>query len=504
MSRFSYFTHAMASGYALLGANVLFTLAQVPLALTYLDQEEFGLWALVTQITTVLLLLEFGVSGSLARILIDHKVNKAGRAYASTVKAGAYALFTQGVCIGLVGYGVSHFASSWLNIDAKLALIFQNITALQCAITGSFFVLRTFTLILEANQRFDLINISQLLGLGTTLLVQWLAFSSSWGLMSLPVASAAGAITSFGLSVFFVRKQQLWPINYSSSHLEWNKLGEIFALGGKYLVMSIGLLLLTASQVIIITKILGLTEAAVWSIATRLYSISFQGIARIFDFAGPALGEMIARQERYKLRSRFLQILAVTTSASFLAGGFIVAANSDFLCLWTGGRIAWNPVNNYLVAFLLILNCTSRCYINLAMYAKSIETLKWIYLLESMAFVLFALLLTPWLGLAGVLLSAIVSNLACSGSWALIWSSDYLRLPVRMIAASGFIPATRMLLPIGVAVLFCGSLFTALPAAGRLSIIVIVVLSIGLPSFWVLGFPRRLQRELKSRLTSLM
>ncbi len=74
MSRFKRFAHSLVSGYLLLGTNVVFTLAQVPLALHYLTKNEFGLWALTTQITGYLMMLDLGMSGSLVRNLIDHCV----------------------------------------------------------------------------------------------------------------------------------------------------------------------------------------------------------------------------------------------------------------------------------------------------------------------------------------------------------------------------------------------------------------------------------------------
>ena len=50
MSRLRKFTRSLLAGYLMLGANIFYTLASVPLALHYLGKAEFGLWALVSQI----------------------------------------------------------------------------------------------------------------------------------------------------------------------------------------------------------------------------------------------------------------------------------------------------------------------------------------------------------------------------------------------------------------------------------------------------------------------
>ena len=73
MSRSKRFVTNLVSSYATIGINILYTVVSIPLALHYLDKEEFGLWVLVTQMAGYLMLLEFGMSGSVARSLSDHK-----------------------------------------------------------------------------------------------------------------------------------------------------------------------------------------------------------------------------------------------------------------------------------------------------------------------------------------------------------------------------------------------------------------------------------------------
>src|ERR1043166_4200526 len=103
MSRFKRFTRSLLSGYLQLVANIVYTLASVPLALHFLSKPEFGLWALVTQIAGYLALLDFGLSGSASRILIDHKDDKHREEYGSTLQTGALVGFSQALVIFGVG-----------------------------------------------------------------------------------------------------------------------------------------------------------------------------------------------------------------------------------------------------------------------------------------------------------------------------------------------------------------------------------------------------------------
>jgi len=83
MSRLKHFGHSLISGYILLGANVLYTLASVRLALDHLSVKEFGLWALTSQVAGYIAFIDMGMSNSVSRILMDHKDDRAGGNYGS-------------------------------------------------------------------------------------------------------------------------------------------------------------------------------------------------------------------------------------------------------------------------------------------------------------------------------------------------------------------------------------------------------------------------------------
>ena len=72
MSRFRRIVHGVASSYMSLTAAAIYSLASVPLALHYLSKERFALWLLMSSIWNYLSLIDLGMSGSVARHLIDH------------------------------------------------------------------------------------------------------------------------------------------------------------------------------------------------------------------------------------------------------------------------------------------------------------------------------------------------------------------------------------------------------------------------------------------------
>ena len=134
MSRFKRFAHALLSGYVLLGANMVYTLASVPLALHYLSKAQFGLWALVTQVAGYVALVDFGLSASASRVLIDHKDQRASGNYGSMVQTGALVGLTQAGRFSASLYNGMTTVSSWsflISIFTILPLAFSSPNGFQ-------------------------------------------------------------------------------------------------------------------------------------------------------------------------------------------------------------------------------------------------------------------------------------------------------------------------------------------------------------------------------------
>src|ERR1700733_3412194 len=122
MSRARRFIRNVTSGYLLLLASMFYVFASVPLALKFLTKEEFGLWALMTQITGYLVLIDLGTSSSVSRLLIDRKDRPDEGEYGSLIQTGGLVLGCQGAIILFVGILASPLASHLLQIPPNLEM----------------------------------------------------------------------------------------------------------------------------------------------------------------------------------------------------------------------------------------------------------------------------------------------------------------------------------------------------------------------------------------------
>src|SRR5205807_6218269 len=130
-------------------------------------------------------------------------------------------------------------------------------------VMGSLFVGRIFNHILQAHQRYDACNYALMAGVVVNLGVMWLGFAMGWGLYSLLVASAVGQLATTGLTGMAVIGLNLFPPAGAWGRANRKTFHELFSYGRELFLLSVGLQLVSASQVIIISRALGFDAAAI-------------------------------------------------------------------------------------------------------------------------------------------------------------------------------------------------------------------------------------------------
>lgn len=496
MPRLKRFTSSLASGYLLVAVNMVYTLAMMPLVLSYLNAEEFGLWVGITVIAGHLqLLVDFGMSGSVSRILIDHKDDHDSDQYGTVIKTGFIALMIQGLLVVIAGTILSLWLPALMNIPAEYQLISRWLMFGQSVLLGLTFMGRIFGFVLQAHQHYDTGNYAQIGGFVVGLGALWLGLEYQLGLYSMLVSAAANyAFTNIGY-LWAAWRKQLLPEPGRWGKADWQMFRTIFSYANDIFLLSAGQVLIGVSQVPVISWTLGLKAVAVWSTMTKTFMLAQQLIARIFDFSSSAFAEMMVRKEQDRLRIRFQDLTQLTTSCGVVLCLAVAACNHSFVQIWMKGRFSWGVENDILMAIFVVIATSTRCHIGLAGLTKEIRAMKYAYFVEGSLFVVLSLVLAPRLGLTGVIIGGITTNLLCSGWYGFNRTLSYFNCSAReflgrwlhrpaqlfvvLLASGGLVWfATRHLQPV----------FTLSWNAVLLSIL-------GMVCFWRIGLPEGLRRE---------
>ena len=504
MSRFKRFANSLLSGYALILANIVYTLASVPLALHYLSKEEFGLWALVMQVCNFnQIMIDLGMSGAVARVLIDHKDDRASATYGSVIQTGFLILLVQGCLIAVIGGIISYWLPNLLSVPPEHWRIFRLLVIWQCIMLAVGFALRISAFILQAHQRFDVCNYSNLGGFFAGLAALWLGFAAGLGLFSLLISAAASTLFSSLVCLWRAYRLHLFPSKGLWGRPNRTTFRELFFYGTDLFLVAIGLQLITASQTLVITRTLGLEATAIWSVATKLFTLSQQLVYRLLDYSLATFSEMMVRGEKSRLQTRFRDLVVLSGSASAAIAVIVALCNSAFLKIWTHARISWAIENDFLMACSLLVYASTRCHVGLACITKDLGAMKYIYFAEGLCFVTFGLTFGPHLGLTGIILGGILTNLCLSGAYGIHRTSAYFYLKPSEILLRWLKPPALVFFCLLLAAISIWYPTRALPALPRLLIAGFLIGMVSALLFWRLGLPDNLRQEALTRWTRL-
>lgn len=412
MNRSRRFVAGTIMGYALIAANLLYTLLSVPLALRYLGKEGFGVWALALQITGYLTLLDFGVSIAVSRFLAETKDDPAKPDYAKTFVVGCIVLVTQGLLIVLVGSSFALLAPQLFGIPVAFSMEFRNLLVILAFVSGVNMAMRAFWTPLWGFQRLDIVYSLHIYSLLSSLPFLWVGFMAGWGIYSLALASVPALLTTPVFVFFYCRHKKYYPAQLKITHFDWSMFRRVFFFGKDAMLISLGSQLVNASQIIILSKWVSLEAAASFAIGTKFFTMGQQFSGRIMDSASPGLTELYVRNQRQRFQERYGEIFVLTGFLSTLLGIGLVCGNTLIVSIWTSGKITWNPRLDLLLALLLILTSGTRCTMSIFNIVAFLRPVRHAYFWEACVFLILAIPASGHFGIAGVLMAALIAHLA--------------------------------------------------------------------------------------------
>ena len=425
MSRIKNIVRAVSASYVATAANILYTGASIPLALHYLSKAEFGLWAVAMQLAGYAFIVDFGMSTAFARTLIDHKDDKSTGLFGATITTGSLVSVLQGLLVFLIAAVGSPMLARLMDIPAELSDVFRILVVVQSGIIAFTYATRACNLQLYANQRQDIYNYISAGIFLPSFLLQWLGFALGWGVISMLISNAVCAVLSVGVTFAITCKLSLWPKRGQWGSPNRQIFWEMFGFGKDVFLLTLGGQLLQASQVVVVTRIMGLEAAAVWAVCNKTMAVAQQLVCRVFDFSEVVLSEMYVRKEFSRLVQRFQDIVTLTASMGVFAAVALAVCNGSFVWIWTSGKVGWNPVNDWLLGAMLLVFTTTRCHTSFVVVTKVVGMMKYIYFAEGVVFVGTAILLSRQIGFPGLFIAAITADLLFSGAYGTLRTARF-------------------------------------------------------------------------------
>ena len=321
----------------------------IPIALSFLSVELFGLWMLILQMNVVYQLIDLGFSEAFSRVLIDSK-EKGAELYWQTVKTAWVVFGCQALAILVVGLGIASYLPGWLNIPDHLQglaiLLIQIIVANMVWTT----LTRVFNQVLVSNQRMDLDNRAGFFGILGSFIFTCSALYLGLGIWSMVLGLIIGNFIVSTLRYTFARSFCSFRFKILKSPFNQKLFKEIFKYGLDRFFATLGDRLLRIIPTFAITRILGLEANAVWGIINRGIIFCESLLCKPIETAYPGLAQMYVSAENQILRKRYEQLVSMMSLGAAVTMVCIAVGLKPAINIWSAGTVVISDKLNLAVA----------------------------------------------------------------------------------------------------------------------------------------------------------
>lgn len=324
--------------------------ATVPLVMSALGTEGFGVWAAITSLLTMMLFLDFGIGNSAmnritealahddhakATVFVRHAyIVLGGITLAVLLTCGA--LYVSGALQTLALYSGSFLAP---HIDLIVAFVLCYAVVIPAA-----FVQR----LLYAHQRGGLATVLQLVFSLSYLLMATVATWQALGLASFVLGYVLLMAFVYGsYSFYFLRRH--YPDLRLRGDIDRQVALTLLKDAGLFFVLQTTVSAVYNSDVVILSASTSPEDVAIYATTWRIFMLVTMVNSLILGPFWPAVSDAKARNDWAWIKAAYLRNLKRSMLASIALVTALVVFGNVFLQIWTAGRI---QAPNYLLLLL--------------------------------------------------------------------------------------------------------------------------------------------------------
>ena len=323
------------------GISIVVQLMLVPMTLTYLSKELYGIWLTISSVVLWLTFFDVGFSLGLKNRLAEAIARgnlERGRQLVSTTYVMLFAIF---VPLGLICELIIPYFD-WtkiLNVDASygpVLVVTMRILILSFVLQMIF---NSISTILAAFQRVAFANAFTVLGNIISLIVIWLLIQfTEPSLINMALAISFVPVAVYIVSSLILFSGQLRAVRPSLLAFRKDAIGDIFSLGAKFFIIQIQLIIMQQATNLLISNISNPDFVAYYNIVYRYLGAAMMVFNLVLGPLWPAFTDAYTKGDYPWMRSTYRTL---TRLYLFCLGAIIVmCVISPFAySIWLGNAI---------------------------------------------------------------------------------------------------------------------------------------------------------------------
>jgi O-antigen/teichoic acid export membrane protein len=405
----------------------------VPLTLSYLGEERFGVWMTVASLAGMLSFLDLGVGNALINHVATAKATGNSLQLRRVITHGLLLLSAIGLTIGILLISGIY----WLPLD-RLIKVTSSLAAEEAKQTLGIFVLlfsasiplngiqKVFQGLQRAWQAHLVKGFGSVLSIG---LVIALAQQQAGPSTLLLVTYGVQVFMLLALLVILCREHLIGRSGQTGNEGQHVKIRGFFRLGGLFLILQIGVMIGWGSDALIVSSVLGAAEVTKLAIVQRLFQFVTVPLAIVNGPLWGAYAEARARHD-HAFVSRTLRFSFFGTALiATLASGVLFLTSQWIFKKWFGETSVVPTMLVVAYAGWVILEATGSAF---AMFLNGVGEVR-VQVISTLLFCAIALplkfALVAKFGIAAIVFATVIAYLITPvGLYALLFWKKVLRI----------------------------------------------------------------------------
>lgn len=396
------------------GISLLVSFISVPLLLSYLGKDSYGIWLTIFSVISWMSFFDLGLGNGLRNHLTHsfaEKDYKKAQQYISTAYwlLGGFIV----VCIAILQVGV--FFVDWHKVFKPTIHLNENLSSIVSICLWGFGVLLVLRLLVSIMQSTKQTGLGDLLLAVSSFLSLVLIFILTY-FESTTKLYAVAYIFSWSTPIvlllysiyYFISKNNFLRPRFGDIRKSLAK--DIFGLGIEFFIAQFLVLILNQSSNIIITQILSPSDVTVYFIPMRLFSVFSIIMGLLSTNLLPYFTEANAKKDFLKIKMinvKLFKLLGVL----ILIFSVVLIFSKSIIKIWTANQIEI-PFELVALHFLLvIIGGINSVFATMLNGIGKIKVQLPIFLIAVILFIPLALFLGKKFGLCGIVGATIISQL---------------------------------------------------------------------------------------------
>jgi O-antigen/teichoic acid export membrane protein len=354
--------------------NTLTMLAVVPITLSYLGNERFGLWMAITSLVVFLGFADLGIGNVILNLVSEAYAKNDIEAAKKHVSNAFFMLIWVSVGLGFL-FAFMYPQIAWdrfFNVSSSIAR--REAGPAVAMFVACFIVNLPFSIIPRIQMGYQegyLTSIwqaiSNLIGLGGIIAVVHLKAGLPWLVLVIAGFPIVGNLLN-GIGLFAFQRPWLIPRRQDVNALISKK---ILWVGFLFLILQISNAIIYFSDNIIIAKVLGPEAVTDYAVPYRLFTIVPMILSMFLTPLWPAYAEANSRGDGRWMKKTLINSILTTFAICALSSFFLIAFGEKILEIWVGSKVIfslslmvslgiWNILSSVLTAIALFLNAINK------------------------------------------------------------------------------------------------------------------------------------------------